>query len=253
MQLTRIAAALLAGLPMLAMSASLTNDNIDTRSTANVLSFSDLSFDDLSKLRTDTLQFHGAVGDAGKFTIDGPFGPHVSVTVAPGSGMSVSNQSYDAATGSVSYRAAITGSAGQTITQSWTVTSSSSMQTGVAANGLHYLEFVGNNVGFLKPGGLFDYSVTLPGDWSRNGTATGDSELLGLNAEFTVTKDFVFDAASDTTTLDVRSTNYDVSHPAVGLDFRLFGVSAVGEPATPALLLAGLGLMGFTIRRRRAG
>lgn len=252
MILNKIAAVLAASVPVLAMSASLTNANIDTRTTTNVLSFSDLSFDDLSKLRTDQLQFHGAVGDSGKFTIDGPFGAHVAVAVVPGSGMSVSGQARDPSTQSISYDAAIKGTSGLTITQSWVVTQSGSIQAGVA-NGLHTLEFVGNNVGFLKAGGVFDYSVTMPGDWSHNGMGTGDSELLGLNPGFTVTKDFVFDAATDTTTLEVLDTHYDVNQPNVGLDFKLFGASAVSEPVSPALMLAGLGVLGLAARRRRAG
>ena len=255
MRLTKVMSVLaMAALPALAMSASLTNSNIDARTTTNVLSFSDLSFDDLSKLRTDQLQFHGAVGDAGKFTIDGPFGAHVVVSVNPGQGMAVSNQAFDPATGSVSYRAAITGTANQTITQSWTVTTSSSLQKGITADGLHYLEFVGNNDGFLKVGGTFDYLVTMPGDWSHEGTATGDSELVGLNSDFTVKKDFVFDAATDTTTLEVLDTRYAVGKPGVGLDFRLFGastVSAVSEPMAPAMMLAGLAALGLASRRRR--
>jgi hypothetical protein len=218
------------GLPVMAMSASLTNSNIDSRTTTNLLSFSDLAFDHLAKERTDLLQFHGSVGDAGKFTIDGPFGPSVAVSVTPGSGMSISNEAFDPITGSVSYRAAVTGKSGLTVTQSWIVHTSSSMKTGVAGNGLHYLEFIGSNTGFLKAGGAFDYAVTLPGDWSTQGTATGDSELLGLNPEFTVTKDFVFDASTDTTTLEVFNAHYDLSQPNVGLDFIVYGTPAVSEP-----------------------
>jgi hypothetical protein len=252
MQLSSVVTAFALGLPVMAMSATLTNSNIDSRTTTNVLSFSDLAFDNLDKERTDLLRFHGSVGDAGKFTIDGPFGPSVAVSVAPGSGMSVSNKAFDSASGSVSYRAAITGKSGLTITQSWNVTKSSSMKTGIASNGLRTLEFIGNNDGFLKAGGLFDYSVTLVGDWSTQGTSTGDSQLLGLNPEFTIAKDFVFDAATDTTTLEVINRNYDLSHPNVGLDFIVYGMPAVGEPLPSALLLAGLGALGWVSRRRRA-
>ena len=252
MHLSRLAVAFVSGLPVVAMSASLTNSNIDSRTTTNLLSFSDLAFDHLAKERTDLLQFHGSVGDAGKFTIDGPFGPSVAVSVTPGSGMSISNEAFDPATGSVSYRAAVTGKSGLTVTQSWIVHTSSSMKTGVAGNGLHYLEFIGSNTGFLKAGGAFDYAVTLPGDWSTQGTATGDSELLGLNPEFTVTKDFVFDASTDTTTLEVFNAHYDLSQPNVGLDFIVYGTPAVSEPLPSALLLAGLGALGWASRRRRA-
>ena len=252
MHLSRLAMASVLGLPAMAMSASLTNSNIDSRTTTNLLSFSDLAFDHLAKERTDLLQFHGSVGDAGKFTIDGPFGPSVAVSVTPGSGMSISNEAFDPATGSVSYRAAVTGKSGLTVTQSWIVHTSSSMKTGVAGNGLHYLEFIGSNTGFLKAGGAFDYAVTLPGDWSTQGTATGDSELLGLNPEFTVTRDFVFDASTDTTTLEVFNAHYDLSQPNVGLDFIVYGTPAVSEPLPSALLLAGLGALGWASRRRRA-
>ena len=251
MNLSRGLAAFVLALPVVAMSATLTNSNIDMRTTTNVLSFSDLAFDHLDKQRSDLLRFHGSVGDAGKFTIDGPFSPSVVVTVAPGSGMSVSNQAFVPATDSISYRAAITGTTDLAITQSWNVTKSSSMTTGVSGSGLHYLEFTGNNDGFLKAGGVFDYSVTLPGNWSTPGTSTGDSQLIGLNPEFTVTKDFVFDPVSDTTTLEVLNTDYDLSHSNVALDFIVFG-SPVSEPLPSALLLAGLGALGWMGRRRQA-
>ncbi len=251
MNLSRVVTAFLLGLPVLAMSATLTNSNIDTRTTTNVLSFSDLAFDNLDKQRSDLLRFHGAVGDSGKFTIDGPFSPSDVVSLVPGSGMSVSGEALDPSSGSVSYRAAITGTTHLSITQSWNLTKSSSMKTGVSGNGLHTLEFIGNNEGFLKAGGVFDYSVTLPGDWSTPGTSTGDSELVGVNPEFTVVKDFVFDPVSDTTTLEVLDTNYDLSHSNVALDFIVFG-SPVSEPLSPALLLAGLGALGWVSRRRHA-
>ena len=251
MHLSKVVAAVALGLPIVAMSATLTNSNIDTRTTTNLLSFSDLAFDDLVKDRTDVLRFHGSVHDAGNFTIAGPFDSDVVVSVVPGSGMSISNQVRDPSTGSVSYRAAIIGSSNLTITQSWSISNISSLTTGISSNGLHTLEFIGNNVGFLKAGGVFDYSVTLPGNWSTQGTATGDSQLLGVNPQFTVTRDFVFDPRSNTTTLEVLDTHYDPSHPNVGLDFIVFG-SPVSEPLPSTLLMAGLGALGWVSRRRRA-
>lgn len=251
MHLSRIVATFASALPVVAMSSTLTNSNIDVRTTTNVLSFSDLAFDHLVKQRSDVLQFHGSVGSAGTFTIDGPFASSAGVAVTAGSGMIVSGEAFNPANASVTYRAAITGNTDLTVRQSWNVTNSSSMKTGIAANGLPTLEFLGNNYGFLKAGGVFDYAVTLPGDWSTTGTAAGDSELLALNPEFTVTQDFVFDPASNTTTLEVRNTSYDLSHPGVGLDFIVFG-SPVSEPLSSALLMAGLGALGWLGRRRQA-
>ena len=254
MRLTRIVAACLVALPVLAMSATLDNSNIDTRTTTNVLTFSDLAFDNLDQQRADFLRFHGSIGDSGLFSYTGYFGPTVVVSVVPGSGMSVSNQARDPSTGHVSYTAAITGTTGLTIRQSWDMTTNSPMVKGVSSDGLATLEFIGANGGFLKTGGVFDYSVTLPGDWSAHGTDTGDSQILGLASGFTFTKDFVFDAATNTTTVEVLDTDYGSGNPFVNLDFILYGsaIQAVSEPMSPALMLGGLAVLACISRRRRS-
>ena len=56
---------------------------------------------------------------------------------------------------------------------------------------------------------------------------------------------------ANTTTLEVLDTDYDVNHGDVALDFVIFG-APVSEPLTPALMLAGLGALGWTSRRRQA-
>jgi hypothetical protein len=102
-----------------------------------------------------------------------------------------------------------------------------------------------------QAGGVFDDSVTLPGNWLTHGPATGDSELLGLIPDFTVAQDFVFDPRSNTTTLEVLDSHSDLSHPNVNLDFIVFA-SPVSEPLPSARMLTGLGAMGWMSRRRRA-
>ena len=254
MHSSKLVTTLALALPVAALSATLTNDNIDTRTTTNVLSFSDLAFDNLDKVRTDVLQFQGAVGDSGTFNVTGAFNPGDTTSVVSGSGISISNVTAPGAFG-FSWTATVVGSANQTVTQSWSMAQTTSVVTGVTGGGLNYLEFNGNNNGFLKTGGTFDYSVTLPGDWSTQGTATGDSQLLGLGAGFVVTKDFVFDPTSNTTTVEVLSTSYAAGSPNVGLNFMLYGSTAVpvDEPTPTALLLAGLGAIGWIGRRRQRG
>lgn len=83
-----------------------------------------------------------------------------------------------------------------------------------------------------KDGDLLDTGEGLA-RWASNGTQ--GSEFTGL----------YFDL------LDPNKAYVNIQHPTSGVD-RLIEISAVPEPSSYAMLLAGLGLMGFVARRRKS-
>jgi secreted PhoX family phosphatase len=95
---------------------------------------------------------------------------------------------------------------------------------------------VDNDIWFAKDinkdGDLLDAGEGL-GRWASNGTL--GSENSGL----------YFDK------FDPNKAYVNIQHPSSGND-RLIQISAVPEPGTYAMLLAGLGAVGFVARRRKA-
>lgn len=238
--------------PALAGAAVLSNQNIDVRTTTNEIRFGDLSFAGAFYDRQDVLDLTANVGDSGVFSF-GTFTPGFTIAVGSGAGIAISNVLPADASGFVSYTATVVGLNDQTITQSWVTRASTSgngpLTRGVAPNGLQFLEFFGRNSGFLRPGGVFDYSVSMPGDWSRQGTASGEVQFIGLNPTFTIVQAFVFDPATNTTTLQIRNSAYDYAQPLTNLHFILWG-QPVPEATTVSMLLAGLAALALLAPRR---
>jgi PEP-CTERM motif len=92
-------------------------------------------------------------------------------------------------------------------------------------------------------------NVFLPGNWTTEGTSTGDYDDLSWNPAFS-TPTFTFDSGTNTTTISSADYTFD---PSVGggpdLTFTLIG-SAVPEPSTWAMLIMGFVGTGFMMRRR---
>jgi hypothetical protein len=102
----------------------------------------------------------------------------------------------------------------------------------------------------LTAGDPFYWGVTFSGDWSTQGTATGESELLGYNSEFTILDDFVYDPGTNTTLFEIYDPTYDGSS-GVGVSIQLNGGAAPSTPAPAAVAPFSMGLLGLMRRRFR--
>lgn len=246
-QLIRIVSVFSFIAPMSLAAAALDTSNIDTRTTTNDLHFSDLTFSNASNNRSDLLNFHGTVGDSGTFGIVG-FQPDRTISTASGAGIAVSNLQPANSAGTVFYTATIIGTTDLTLRQSWV--NIGTLTVGTTPTGLHYLDFFGRNAGFLRAGGVFDYSVSIPGNWSSFGTSTGQVDFLGINPDFKITKNFIYDPSIDRTFIEAVNTNYNINNARSDLHFVLFG-QPVPEPSTTVMLALGLaGLFVFDKARR---
>jgi hypothetical protein len=112
--------------------------------------------------------------------------------------------------------------------------------------GLATLNFLAG--GNASPANRIDFyvDVYLPGNWTTEGTGTGDYLLNGVAPGFS-TPTFTYDPSTEVTT--VFTKNLDYTGGAVDLNFTLVG-SAVPEPSTWAMMLLGFAGLGFAGYRR---
>jgi hypothetical protein len=117
-----------------------------------------------------------------------------------------------------------------------------------ALGGLATLNFdVG---GFDDQGQTIGYYVFvyLPGDWTTEGTATGDYILNGVAAGFS-TPTFTYDTSTNTTTVETFDSSFPGNGGGPGLNFTLVGTSVVPEPSTWAMMLVGFAGLAFAAVR----
>jgi hypothetical protein len=229
-------------------AATLTDNNINVRATTYDMSFADLTFSGAFNLRADRLSFSGAVGDSGTFGVVG-FPPGFTISVDAGSGMAITNLLPANASGVIFYTATITGATDQTLVQSWN--NRSTLTRGVTPGGLYFLEFFGRNSGFLRSGGTFDYAISIPGSWSTLGTSTGQVEFLGINSNFSITQNFVYDSVSGRTVFQAVNSAYNPALTGPDVHFILYG-QPVPEPAQLLMFVVGVpALLLYRSRRRQ--
>ena len=243
----------------IANAATLTANNFVSRLTTNLLTFDDLTFSNALDRATTTSQISGNVGDSGTFGITVQSG-ETGFTYVPGAGIAYSNTLAPVGGVAGSFTITITGAQDLSVGHYGFMTAATPAQGfGVSqmllgnVNGFYTLSFLNNGNGFVKTGGIYVVDVLLPGDWSHQGTGVGQAEFIGVNSGFTITENFVYDSATNQTLIEAVDNNYAASSPRVGLNFVLHGsaVAAIPEPETYAMLLAGLGLLGFASRRKQ--
>jgi hypothetical protein len=89
--------------------------------------------------------------------------------------------------------------------------------------------------------------VYFPGDWTTEGTATGDYIFNGVAAGFS-TPTFTYDAAYNITVVQSYDPSFLGDGGGPDLSFTLVG-SAVPEPSAWALMLVGFAGLGFAAAR----
>ncbi len=85
-----------------------------------------------------------------------------------------------------------------------------------------------SNAGGGLTGIPYQYTFSIPGDWSASGTQPGQHELLNVNPAWTIDQDFVYDARLDVTRLVIHQDPY-VGAPALSL--RIHGWPVTTNPA----------------------
>ena len=169
--------------------------------------------------------------------------------------VSVSNQSYDSSTGTISATITMdTGSMGSTLLQRSLVGETPPVTTWM---GYYTIEALWSGWGGVT-NGPFTVEATIPGDWSGAGPGYMNHDLLNINPLWTIDQDFLYDLGNNTTNFLAHIDNYIPYLPNqygpgamdAYLYVRLYGApvpsASIPEPATMLLLCLGLiGVLGI--------
>ena len=136
---------------------------------------------------------------------------------------------------------------GADFSSSWTVLGVAAGHQVLAFGGTGSQGFGGCGSQFLDAGGVFTCEVFISGDHPE-GMGTGDAYVTSLDPSYNVTSDFVYDANIKATVFGVSTGDYTGVNPSLGIN--IVG-APVPEPATWAVMLAGLGGLGVAMRSRR--
>jgi PEP-CTERM motif len=226
------------------------NSNIDTRVDNRLITFDDLTFANALSSFSTVATVNSFVGDIGIFNILFNNPNITNFTAISGTGITLINTIPPTGGNNMtaSIMAVVTGTQGTT----FGYTGQNPNINRITSGGYYELDFSNNTWGLLRVGGTAIYEVTLPGNWSQQGTGIGDVQLISLNSGFSITQDFVYNALINQTVFEAVDNNYASGNTGTNLEIILHGaIASVPEPGTCTLMLAGLGLL-FTVFRRKS-
>ncbi len=132
------------------------------------------------------------------------------------------------------------------------------------SNGNQSLTVLGGGSGVVMTGGSYTTIFNIEGNYS--GAAAPAITYVTPGPGFTVSEDFVYDATTNITTLELVNNNYQGGGPRAeftltGTDFTnanllvtsTFDVADVPEPMSASLLMGGLAGIGLIRHKRRSG
>ncbi len=214
----------LTGLPATGATAQMSNSNFTTRQNYRTLTFSDLTFANATEtgMSTVTLSPATVAGTSGAFT-NSQRPAELSFTMGSGPAVQIDNVVPPSAQNS--YNSTFTATLGADTSQNdryFTFTTVygpatpaqyaqnpnySTFVLNPNANGYNTLEFMCCGAGFVTQGGTYVEDVQIPGDWSL-GSGVGQAQLLGINAAWAVTQNFVYNPQTNTTLFEATNNNY---------------------------------------------
>ena len=136
---------------------------------------------------------------------------------------------------------------GPNFTQNWTTTTVVNGHDVLAFGGIGSQGFGGCGSALLDNGGIFTCEVFITGNHPF-GTAEGDIDITNLAAGYSPIN-WSYNTILGETVLTTAMSNYQGVNPSLGFD--LIGAAAVPEPATWALCLLGVGMVGAGLRASR--
>jgi hypothetical protein len=247
-----------AGLSLLcAAPQSARADIVLTSRTSNYdITFSNNAFANTNVNYSILDNFTGNNGDSVNYTLTTKsLAQNIAVTSSGGVTLSNVNIGVPSTTYTVDMGSSGTGS----VSSSYSVgagTSSTSWVTQGVSNGLNTLTYQGDGSENNFDGFPFTVSFALAGNWTTQGTSSGDIELFNsqLNPGWSQTQ-LSYNSGTNTTTLVYSTSSTQSTGDNGNIEFILYGspVTTTPEPASMVMAASGaLMALGYGWRRRKA-
>ena len=96
---------------------------------------------------------------------------------------------------------------------------------------------------------VFTLAVLISGNWSSQGTNPGQVQFLGMNPNYTLNNNFVYNPQTNQTLFSISSNNWDGTSADVGFILNGQGAAAAAVPEPTTMLGVGLGAIALSALR----